>query len=54
LPSEKKKRLMWSSTWARGVPIEMEKWMKLRGKNSGQEVPTQVEERISSGAAHSC
>jgi hypothetical protein len=47
--------LMRCARWARGVVMVMEECrMKLRGTNPGQEAPRRSEERISSGAAHSC
>ena len=54
-PPGKEECLLWSSRWARGVPMLMEeRKMKLRGENPGQGAPTGIEERISSGAAHQC
>jgi len=54
-PPGKEECLMWSSRWAMGVLMVMEeRRMKLSGENPGQEVPTGIEECISSGAAHQC
>jgi len=54
-PPGQEECLMYCTRWVRGVLMVMEECrMELMGADPGHEVPTGIEERISSGAARRC